>query len=632
MTTDEFLLEDSIHLSDTGNATRFVKQHSKNIRFYHPWKQWLIWNGKKWAKDEVGKITEKATATVLSIYSEAEDADGKIERRQILNHALLSESHSKIKAMLELARSRRGIPVLPMDMDQNEWILPMNNCTIDLQTFKTKQHEKSDYNTKIINIDYNPDAKCPMWIKFITQMMDNNQDLANFLKRAVGYSLTGSTREQCIFILYGVGSNGKSTFIELINQVCGEYSSRVPPESLLSKRNDNTINTDIARLVGSRLVTSMEGEEGKRLAESLIKQISGGDTITARFLYQDYFEYMPQFKLFYGTNHKPNITGTDHAIWRRIKLIPFAIKIPENEQDKDLIDKLTEELPGILNWALEGCKEWQKIGLNTPSEVTMATTEYREEMDILSEFLAICCVTGNGDFIHNKTLKKAHDIWCKLHNEKTMSHIQFSRKIEEKGFVKIKKETGRIWNNITLDPILLETLETDGLDEMTVLGVFSHNFRTRAYSKTYTKQGSNRQEPFEIVPPDNNDGLDKPSSFPTTVKNINDFKNFSNVSQSQFEVPKEIIKDGALNKLITGISNKFDKESSKHSQQSRALILFDIKQTWYGVKQPEKPLEIKNSFEAEFVRRCQKIGDTITQEIASKYVDHAFKDWNWIQF
>ncbi|MFH1547023.1 MAG: phage/plasmid primase, P4 family, partial [bacterium] len=414
-------------LSDVGNAQRLVRLFGTEVRYCFPWKKWIIWTGKKWEKDNKGQIVQRAKQTVRSMYHEAGNIENDAERRRTATHALKSESCSRIKGIVELAMSESIIPILPEEFDCNSWILPVNNCTIDLTSGKPRPHSREDYNTKIVDINFDPDTKCPMWLAFLDQMMDHNQDLVDFLQKAVGYSLTGSTREQCIFILYGVGSNGKSTFLEVVSKVVGDFATRIPPESLLSKKSDRGVNNDIARLAGARLVASAEGEEGKNLAESLVKQITGGETITARFLHQEFFDFLPQFKLFYATNHKPNIRGSDHAIWRRIRLIPFTIKIEDKDQDKNLESKLSQELTGILNWALEGSLRWQKEGLEIPIEIMAATADYRDEMDILSEFMETCCVYGNKHTIHNKTLKMAHDLWCELYKEKPMSHIEFSR-------------------------------------------------------------------------------------------------------------------------------------------------------------------------------------------------------------
>ena len=244
--------------------------------------------------------------------------------------------------------------------------------------------------TKLAPVNFEPDAACPRWLEFLSRIMDGNEQLIDFLQRAVGYALTGETSEQCLFIFYGSGANGKSTFLQTMSYVLGDYSMSTPTETLLVKRR-GAIPNDVARLKGARFVIACEADAENRLAESLIKQMTGGDTISARFLHQEWFDFEPTHKVFFGTNHKPVIKGTDYAIWRRIRLVPFEITIPEGERDKNLPEKLKAEADGILAWAVQGCLVWQQQGLGVPEEVKAATDSYREEMDILGEFLKDRC-------------------------------------------------------------------------------------------------------------------------------------------------------------------------------------------------------------------------------------------------
>ena len=577
MTTSETPPEESPLLSDVGNAQRLVRLFGTEVKYCFPWKKWIIWTGKKWEKDNKGQIVQRAKHTVRSLYHEAGNIENDGERRRVAAHALKSESCSKIKGIIELACDEPTIPILPADLDSNSWILPVCNGTIDLTSGKSRPHNKEDYNTKIVDIDFDPDAKCPMWLAFLDQMMNHNQELIDFLQKAVGYSLTGSTREQCIFILYGVGSNGKSTFLEVVSKVVGDYGTRIPPESLLSKKNDGGVNNDIARLAGARLVASAEGDEGKSLAESLVKQITGGETITARFLHQEFFDFKPQFKLFYATNHKPNIRGSDHAIWRRIRLIPFTIKIADEDQDKNLESKLSQELPGILNWALEGCLRWQKEGLEIPEEIRTATADYRDEMDTLSEFLETCCVYGNEYSIHNKTLKMAHDSWCELYKEKPMSHIEFSRKIQSKGFDKQKTKSGRNWLGISLKHQLLSMLEVTVYDKVTVLTVFQHLLHERENIGNKVKTPSNRHLFSQNEHTDSGDGLDQNHTDSENPQNPSDLTKNGNVTQSRFENQKDVSNSKLMEKVFSTNDEDGNGSSPGSSQHDRAMICFDIK-------------------------------------------------------
>jgi putative DNA primase/helicase len=318
----------------------------------------------------------------------------------------------------------------------------VQNGTLDLRTGQMRQHDRADLLTKEAPVIYDPSATCPTWEAFLTRVMGGDAELIGFLQRAIGYSLTGDTREQVIFLLYGTGANGKSTFLETIRTLLGDdYARQVRTETLTDSNRGTGPTEDLARLKGARFVSARETEEGKRLAEALIKELSGGDTLTARFLYSESFEYRPAFKLFLGANHKPVIRGTDYAIWRRIRLVPFAVTIPPEEQDQNLGAKLAAELPGILTWAVRGCLSWQKNGLGTPAAVTAATAAYRMESDVLSAFLAECCVTNPKGEVQAGPLYTAYKSWCEDNGEKWMTGQMFGRRLTDRGFDKYADRT-----------------------------------------------------------------------------------------------------------------------------------------------------------------------------------------------
>jgi len=253
-----------------------------------------------------------------------------------------------------------------------------------------------------------------------------------------------SASEQVLFILYGTGANGKSTFLATIGKLLGDYACQTPINTFLIKKGDHIPN-DIARLLGVRFVSAVEAEEGKRVSENLIKQLTGGDKVTARFLYKEYFEYLPTYKIFIATNHKLTIRGTDKAIWRRIRLIPFSVSIPPEEQDKNLIVRLEQELSGILNWALEGYRMWQENGLGYPVEVEEATEGYRREMDVLAEFLEERCITNNAANVRSSHLYDAYKDWCEKNGEYIQNRRNMGMKLTEKGFIRKRSTGGRYW-------------------------------------------------------------------------------------------------------------------------------------------------------------------------------------------
>jgi putative DNA primase/helicase len=437
------------NLTDIGNAERLAHYYADQLKYCHPWNKWVVWDGKKWSEDDTGIINQLAKKTVRKIYDEAKQSEDDNKRQAIAKHAILSESNGRIKAMISLAKSE--LPVRPESFDQNRLLLNCENGTIDLTTGKLIPHDKNNFITKVAPVNYDPSATCPQWEKFLNRIMDNNQDLIKFLQQAVGYSLTGDVSEQCFFILWGNGDNGKTTFLRAIENILGDYSQHTPIDTLIIKKKGAASN-DVARLKGSRFVTASESEKGDRLAETLIKQLTGDDTISARFLYQETFEFEAEHKLFLATNNKPIIAGNDHAIWRRIKLIPFQVTITEDEKDKKLPEKLKTEYSGILNWAIKGCLEWQNHGLGTPAEVTEATDEYRNEMDLLNDFIQDCCIEGPDLFVPAKDLNEAYAKWCEVNGEFHLNAASFGRKLTEKGFIRTQqgKRRTRGWIGINL--------------------------------------------------------------------------------------------------------------------------------------------------------------------------------------
>lgn len=438
--------------TDLGNARRFARQHCKDTKFCHLWGKWLNFTGARWEKDETGEVKRKARATVKSIYEEASRSESKEARREKAKFAMRSESAPKIRAMLSLAESEPEIPIRPKELDTDPWFFNVQNGTLNLKTEELQPHNHKDFISKLAPVVFDKNAKCPRWEKFLNEIMDGNESLISFLQKAVGYSLTGDTREQCLFIPYGTGANGKTTLLQIISTLMGDYGQQSPIETL-SLRRFSGVPNDVARLRGARFVSSIEVEEGRRIAESLVKALTGGDTITARFLFSEYFEFIPQFKLFLGTNHKPIIRGTDLAIWRRIRLIPFQVTIPEDKQDKELGNKLKQELPGILNWALEGCLQWQKEGLGTPEEVREATEEYRKESDILASFLEENTSMDKEGMIKSSVLYSHYREWCEENGEKSISSTAFGKALLEKGVDKMRLRNGIHYLGLKLEEI-----------------------------------------------------------------------------------------------------------------------------------------------------------------------------------
>ena len=436
------------NLTDLGNARRLVHRHGRNLRYCWLWRKWLVWDGKRWVKDDTGEVYRLAKETVSSIYQEAAAAPNDEARKELGKHATRSEAGARIKEMVDLARS--DVPVMPDELDASPDLLNTESGTIDLRTGELQEHRREDLITKIAPTTYRPDAAAPTWEAFLERVLPG-EDLRAFVQRAVGYSATGDTSEQCMFINHGGGANGKSTFQEAIAAALGDYAMRAPTEMLLAKRSDGVPN-DVARLKGARFVSASETEEGRRLAESRIKDLTGQDTITARFMKAEWFDFAPTHKLWLSTNHKPEIRGTDAAIWRRIRLVPWAVTIPPAEQDKKLPIALRHELAGILAWVVRGCLQWRREGLQAPDEVRKATGEYRAEMDVLAGFLVECCELDTGHWEYAKDLYECYKRWCDENGERPEPQRKFGGRLGERGFQRDRggSRGAGIWRGVRL--------------------------------------------------------------------------------------------------------------------------------------------------------------------------------------
>jgi putative DNA primase/helicase len=418
-------------LTDAGNATRLLERHGNDIRYVPAWKSWLIWNGQKWEKDELGRAWLFGENTLKKLYTSAGESDDSDERKTLAKFAISCESEKRIKSMLSLAEKRPGVPVRVSDLDADQMLLNCANGTINLVLGSFKAANPEDLITKQSDVEYQPGAQCPTWISFLDKIFAGNQDLINFMQRVIGYCLTGLTIEQSLFILYGGGGNGKSTLLDVIMKLMGEYGLVTPANTLLAKKSDAP-SYDIAQLAGVRFVSASETDQDKKLAEGTVKSLTGDKTVTARLLYGNPFRFNPLMKIFLATNNKPTIVGQDYGIWRRVKLIPFNVTIPESEKDPELYDKLLEELSGILNWAIQGCLDWQSQGLNPPQEVLQATQQYKNEQDVLNQFLEEECILASSVSCTAKELYACYCKWNEENGEKPDSQKRFGAALIKK--------------------------------------------------------------------------------------------------------------------------------------------------------------------------------------------------------
>jgi len=443
------------HLTDLGNARRLVAARGQDVLYQLPDGPYLTWDGMRFADDAGDVQLERwAQETIFAMHADAiYQTEDEAERRARIKHALASESRRAIAAMVALVRSQPGIPVRPDQLDSDPWLLNVFNGTVELrQGARLRPHERTDRITKLVSVNYVPEAPCPTWLAFLERVLDGNRELIGFLQRFLGYSLTGRTDEQVIAIAHGAGANGKTTFMQAAKSILGDYGQSVPMDTFLVNKHVDTARPDLARLRGARLVAAVESDSGRRFAEGLVKMVTGQDTIVARRLYREHFEFAPQFKVIIGTNHRPAIRGTDEAIWRRIRLVPFTVTIPPEERDRDLPDKLMTEREGILAWAIQGCLEWQRVGLGIPEDVRSATDQYREDMDLLGGFITEHCTVSRDASATSGALYQAYIAWANQAGERPASRKAFGLALVERGFQPSRqgKERERVWLGIGL--------------------------------------------------------------------------------------------------------------------------------------------------------------------------------------
>ena len=440
-------------LDDTGNAQRMYDLCGDVMRYCYIDRRWLCYNDGKWYYDTKGSVFVWADKVLESMKSElklwAEYQEGEM-LPDYQKHMKKSRSNNSKKAMVK--ELEHLVAVSPAELDADRMLVNARNGVINLNDFTVSEHKPDFLMTRMLGTSMPENPKKPeKWLSFLDQIFNNDNELIRYIQKALGYSLSGDTSEQCAFFLYGTGRNGKSTFLEVVRKIMGDYATNIQPESIMVKASTNTANSDIARLKGARFVTSVELNEGMRLNEGLIKQLTGDDMITARKLYGDEFEFRPEFKLWMATNHKPTIRGTDLGIWRRIHIIPFSVTIPESAVDKKLSHKLEEELPDILAWAVEGYRMWKSEGLRMPKVIADAVEEYRNEMDVISAFLASDYVVQGGE-VKAQALYAVYCQWCSESNEYKMPSRKFGLEMTKR-YNKIRKKSGFVYDGISFDNI-----------------------------------------------------------------------------------------------------------------------------------------------------------------------------------
>jgi putative DNA primase/helicase len=424
--------------TDMGNGERMAHRYAHKIRYCHPWQKWLLWDGKRWKVDKTGAIHRVAKNVVRKMYGEAKTLADDDKRKQLVHHALACEARAARNNMIDAAATEPGIPVLPEDLDSDPWAFNVQNGTIDLRTGDLQIHRQDDMITQLCPVEFDPGATCPTWLATLDLFFAGDRKLIAYWQRLCGYALAGVIRDHILPIAYGVGSNGKSTILGALMDVMGPDYAMKAPRNLLMAKQQETHPTDQADLFGKRLVVAIETESGRRIDEVLIKELTGGDRIRARRMREDFWEFSPTHTLMMATNHRPVVKGTDHGIWRRLKLIPFTVTMPDDKADKAVPEKLKAEAPGILAWMVRGCLAWQQIGLEEPDSVKLSTAEYRSEQDVVGSFLAERTLVDSTLSAKCGEVYAAYKEWAESSGERVITMTQFGLTMRERGFASVK--------------------------------------------------------------------------------------------------------------------------------------------------------------------------------------------------
>jgi putative DNA primase/helicase len=441
--------------TDTGNAERLVALFGEDIRYCHSQGTWYVWNGKYWEEDSRGAVMDMAKSAARTLYQQAWDITDPEERQRIATWALSSESLHRRRAAVTLAQSEPGIPIQPGDFDTDPFLLCCENGVIDLRTSELLPHRRELYISRMAPVPYVPGARCALWERFLEECCGGDKELIAFLQKCAGYSLTGSTAEEKLFFVHGPGASGKTSFVEALKSCLGTYAKTADFESFIARREAGGIRNDIAELAGRRFVVGCEVDDGRQLAVGLVKLLTGGDAIRARFLFREAFEFVAGFKLWLVSNHAPKIKHDDPAIWRRVIRLPFEHVVPEHKRDPELKAKLRDPRecgPAVLAWAVTGCLRWMREGLEMPRIVRQATEDLRQSMDPLRDFIADECVLHPAASAPASALRRSYEEWCERNGERfPLGQRAFSESLRSRGCEPYQGSHGtRRWRGIGL--------------------------------------------------------------------------------------------------------------------------------------------------------------------------------------
>jgi len=445
-------------LTDTGNAERFAQHYSSTVKYVVDWGKFIIFNGHYWQVDSVNKVMEYAKQIARDIYDEGASVNDLKLRHELSKHSLKSQQLSRLVAMIELTKSISEMIIESTALNNDDMLLCVKNGVVDLRDGSFREGRSEDYITQMAPVSFDSKAECPRFMQFIDETFvgggsvimqerintTERGELIDYMQKSLGYCLTGKTGAQCLFFAYGIGANGKTTLINLMLDLLGkDYSLQTPMDTLMIKSANSSSSNHLARLQNIRFVASTEIDEGARVSESLIKQMTGGDRIAARFLYKEFVEFTPKFKLFIAGNHKPIIKGDDNGIWRRIHLVPFDITVSADMRDSTLPEKIRLELSGILNWLIQGCIQWQQSGLKQAKLVEQAVSDYKNEMDTLGIWIDECCETG--DFkARASDMFDSYRMWASNNNFQAICSVNFYRKLSDR-FKKSRLSSGKYY-------------------------------------------------------------------------------------------------------------------------------------------------------------------------------------------
>jgi putative DNA primase/helicase len=444
------------HFTDLGNAQRLIARHGHDLLLVTDWKTWCVWDGFRWKRDDLLEVHNLAKDTVRDLYTEAAKIANEKERMRVAGFAIASESAQKIRAMIDLARS--DVAARAEDFDADPDLLNFQNGTLHLPSGELRPHDRENRITKLIHYNYNPHAQCPIFIAFLKEIMNSGLDpkraarLIDYLQVAFGYAATGRTSSKAVFILYGVGDNGKTTLLTLIRELLTEYSVVLQVDSLMERRfESNNAQADLADLKGARFAMTSETEDGQRLSAARLKRITQGmGKIRAVRKFENPISFSESHKLFCDANHKPKIRDDGNAIWNRLHLIPFPVVIPKAQQNRDLLKALLAEAEGILGWIVDGARRWYKDGLKKPHEVEAATDEWRRESDVLEAFFSECCVREKNATVTKDRLYEVYRQWAEKSGEQACTKLAFGKKLLDRRFEEDRNGNSRFWCGLGL--------------------------------------------------------------------------------------------------------------------------------------------------------------------------------------